>query len=833
MAKVQHTYAVRLAVEDGGKVKAELVEIGTSGEKSLQQIEKGGKSASSGLESLTGRAKSLSGSIKLMAASALSAASIGGLALLTKRAIDSADAIAKTADNIGISTDALQELRYAADLSGVSQERFDKALQKFTIRIGEAAAGTGEAKRAFELLGVSVLDTEGRLKNTETIINQVSNALSGIENPTERARVAYNLFGREGVAMVGLLAKGSAEMETMRQRARDLGLVLDEDLLRNAEKAQDELATLHKVISANLSRALLDLSPIIADTSTFLSELAADAGTAYEKMKLFFSGDFKLEGQSLRGVTRDIKNLDESIESLQKRLGNIGSQEQQAGKLGFLIDPFHVETNRLQGEIDRLEEQRKQLQDKKGKLEADKNARAGTGDTVGAASAEAALQKLEDQAKQAESLRNTLEQQLFDLTTKGAARIEAEYQKQIDLIETLRNEFNADEIGNLLSDALEVRNVRLKQFADQEADAEKKRAEAADKRAKAEAEQKGKTVEANKKVVESLNIEIAALGKSERQNFIDQAVRRLSAEATQNQRREVELLAGALYDEKEALEEKRKEEERRKALIDDIKQLTEEQVNAQEKYNERMAELNGLLKEGAINQKEFEVASKQARDTMLQNSKEWSAGVQRALQDYADEATDMASQVQQVTTRMLQGLEDALVEFTTTGKVNWKDMVNSMISDITRLIIRTQITGPLANSLNQVIGNFFGSAQGNVFAHGMPVHAFGNGSVVFQPTIFPMAKGIGLMGEAGPEAIMPLRRLPSGRLGVEASGGGSSYMVNVDARGSADPAATARQVEQAVDRALSARIPGIVRTSAAAARAEVVDSWQRRGGRFD
>ena len=53
------------------------------------------------------------------------------------------------------------------------------------------------------------------------------------------------------------------------------------------------------------------------------------------------------------------------------------------------------------------------------------------------------------------------------------------------------------------------------------------------------------------------------------------------------------------------------------------------------------------------------------------------------------------------------------------------------------------------------------------------------------------------------------------------------------ARGSTDPAATARQVEQAVDRALSARIPGIVRASATAARAEVVDSWQRRGGRFD
>ena len=162
------------------------------------------------------------------------------------------------------------------------------------------------------------------------------------------------------------------------------------------------------------------------------------------------------------------------------------------------------------------------------------------------------------------------------------------------------------------------------------------------------------------------------------------------------------------------------------------------------------------------------------------------------------------------------------------------NMVDSMIADITRLIIRTQITGPLAESLGSFFGSFFGSADGNVFSSGRPVRGFARGGVVFQPTIFPMANGMGLMGEAGPEAIMPLQRLPSGRLGVEATGSGASnYTVNVDARGSTDPAATAQQVEDAVDRALTARIPGIIRTSTAAAKNQVIDTWQRRGGRFD
>lgn len=76
----------------------------------------------------------------------------------------------------------------------------------------------------------------------------------------------------------------------------------------------------------------------------------------------------------------------------------------------------------------------------------------------------------------------------------------------------------------------------------------------------------------------------------------------------------------------------------------------------------------------------------------------------------------------------------------------------------------------------------FQFASGGVFAKNKIV-PFANGGIVKKPTVFPFANGIGLMGEAGPEAIMPLRRTSSGRLGVEATGGTNNIVVNVDASG--------------------------------------------------
>ena len=170
-------------------------------------------------------------------------------------------------------------------------------------------------------------------------------------------------------------------------------------------------------------------------------------------------------------------------------------------------------------------------------------------------------------------------------------------------------------------------------------------------------------------------------------------------------------------------------------------------------------------------------------------------GNKSPLKTFADSAFKFAEQAEQAVVNAFKGMEDALVKFVMTGKLNFKDLANSIIADLTRMLIRAAIVKPLFSFLFPNLakggvvdgGEIVPSAKGNVFAKNKIVpYAYGGvvNSIVNKPTLFPMANGMGLMGEAGPEAIMPLKRGRGGRLGVEASGGVGNITVNVDASGS-------------------------------------------------
>lgn len=147
-------------------------------------------------------------------------------------------------------------------------------------------------------------------------------------------------------------------------------------------------------------------------------------------------------------------------------------------------------------------------------------------------------------------------------------------------------------------------------------------------------------------------------------------------------------------------------------------------------------------------------------------------------------------------------MEDAIVNFAMTGKASFSDFTNSVISDLMRIAVRSSITGPLAGALGSGLTDLFSdwstnikfnnladsivagatpNARGNILS-GAGISAYSN-SIVRKPTLFgfdsltPFAHG-GIMGEAGPEAVMPLVRMSGGDLAVKATGKGKQ-IVNI------------------------------------------------------
>ena len=121
--------------------------------------------------------------------------------------------------------------------------------------------------------------------------------------------------------------------------------------------------------------------------------------------------------------------------------------------------------------------------------------------------------------------------------------------------------------------------------------------------------------------------------------------------------------------------------------------------------------------------------------------------------------------------KAIGGVADGLVDLIATGQANFKKFAAEILKDLAKIMMRAALANIVASAFGIKLP---GSAKGNVVERGR-MKPYAQGGLVTGPTVFPMANGdVGLMGEAGPEAIMPLKRGPSGRLGVEVTNQGSA-----------------------------------------------------------
>ena len=301
--------SVRLAAVGGKQVRAELEGVGDAGVKGFGRMSKEAEIANARLAAFSTR-------VKIAAAVAVAAAAAAGIAMI-RSGLETIDAQANLAQSLGTTTRSIQVLTFAGDLAGVSMEEITAATKKLTLKLSDAAGGTGTAVDALQRLHLTATDLQA-LPLDERIV-AIQDALAKFVPPAERAGVASALFGDKAA-----LAFSRIDSATLRQASQDItdfGVAVsdqDADQIRTAGDAIDRLGLvwlgLTNQLTVAVAPALETVANALADATrvggvfqTSISFLGAHIGEIASiagAFATFFAGRFVIAlGAAALGVS--------------------------------------------------------------------------------------------------------------------------------------------------------------------------------------------------------------------------------------------------------------------------------------------------------------------------------------------------------------------------------------------------------------------------------------------------------------------------------------------------------------------------------------------------
>jgi len=515
MAEAVRRFLLRLSVDGAQQARSEFDRLGEQGDRAFQRIVSGAQLASRALSLLT---------------PVLSALSAAALTNFVRRSVDAVGGLGELADSVGVSTDALQALQFAATQVGLRSEDLERGLAALTRRISEAAIDGGKAEEAFRRIGVAFLDASGNARATEGVLADIADRIAAIESPAERARIATEIFGeRLGQRLIPFLAQGRQRLEELIAEALRYGVVIDSELIAKSDEASDRVARLGDAFSRLARRIAAEAAPALTAVANTIE-------------RLFF------------GVP-----IAEQISRLEQQRASILAQLERARQEGGynIEDPLTGQVTRmlpsaLEGELQAVENRLRALREQNQRYEQRAREILEGSSRGGANEAELRRQRT---AEAIARLSETLDARL---------RIEREYQEQLELIQRgIRDgAINEARAAQLTAQATERRNEALQRLArasSTAADAEERRIEALRRQ-----------------------LELAQLA-DERERFVAERV----AGLTGVQREEAERLANALFE----LQRARQEENQ---ALNEVARLYEETRTPIERYTEALERLGRL-----------------------------------------------------------------------------------------------------------------------------------------------------------------------------------------------------------------------------------------------
>lgn len=687
-------------------------------------------------------------------ATAVSAAAIGagvaGYNLLktTSRQITESDRWAKS---LNMSTQSLLAWQYAAEKAGVSGDQMADIFKDIGDKIGDAVLNkSGEAVGALDALGLSAKKLAGETPDKQLLA--ISDALEKVKSNAEKTTILESL-GNDLSKLLPLLDNGSEKLRQYMDAAKKFGVAPDdadieklvkvnalfEDMETQVNGVKIELAAgLASVDLSVLQKSIGDMGDVfkdpaviqgltdlvggVVDLATWLVRVGAEAGKLIDQYK----------GGSSVGLNASIPEIERRIKNLNADLDDKGVLA-SFNRIGMDVSGKEAERAELQRRLAFLRNSQSTLPEIKLPEPVKTNYSLGSGETNGKPKNNTSGQKVDSAFKSVE--RSYLRQiELIDTTGKKTAVVTEQQKLQFDIADGKLQALNDTQKNRLVSLAQEVDRLNAVKKANEE------NARVAAFVANLQAQNE------NARADLGVDVQGAGIGNKQRERLRE----RLSIERDfLDQQRELQKqyqsgdISQTVYDrETQAL-----------------KDAQSERLEVQEDYYKKVDALQA----------------------------DWVTGARDGLADWVDDSTNYAMQAADVMKSALSGISSNIVEMLNGNKASWKDWGISVLKIIEQVMVNMMV----ANAASSIGSLFAGASTGGTTPSGAYNNAAANldlnakggvyssadlsqysNSVVSSPTLFAFAKGAGLMGEAGPEAIMPLTRASDGSLGVRAVGNG-------------------------------------------------------------
>ena len=274
------------------ELKTEQAELKANIKSTTRQLEEQTVSANQSGKSLDAVKSSAKDLGKMLGTTAAGfSAIVGALYAMTASAGAAADDINTLSKQYGLSTEEIQKFKYATDLIDVSLETYVASIARNIRSMTAYQNGTEATVQAYDSLGVAVTDSNGKLRDSQTVYNEVISALGQVEDETERDSIAMTILGRNAQQLNPLILGGADALAELGEQAENLGLILPQESLDALNAFNDKVDTLkanmnglQMVVGESFANSFDSFFEAGDDFLEFVQQLKAD-GTLDEMAK--------------------------------------------------------------------------------------------------------------------------------------------------------------------------------------------------------------------------------------------------------------------------------------------------------------------------------------------------------------------------------------------------------------------------------------------------------------------------------------------------------------------------------------------------------------------